>query len=143
MVMLAGDTRVPLNCVVGNFKAVDRDFKVEAVVIDTPKVNITGNGNANFADESLRMRLVSQQQGFSLVSLRGPMVITGTFQNPLIRPEQGRAVALGAVTAEFGTLIPLLDFGKKKNGNCAARMAQAKSDAGVKASDMAPRVGRK
>ena len=150
MVMLGGDKQVPLNCMVGNFKAVDGNFKVEALVIDTPKVNITGSGDANFADESLRMRLVSQQKGFSLASLRGPMAITGSFKNPVIRPELGRAaargvlaVALGAVTGGIGALIPLLDFGKKKDGNCAALMAQAKSDAGVKASDMAPRVGRK
>lgn len=143
MVMLGGDKQVPLNCMVGNVKAVDGDFNLEALVIDIPKEDITGSGDANLADQSLRMRLVSQQKGFSLASLRGPRVITGPFQNPVIGPEPGRAVALGAVTAGIGTLIPLRDFGKQKDGNCAALMAQAKSDAGVKASDMAPRVGRK
>lgn len=147
IVLLGGDKQVPLNCMVANFKAVDGDFKVEALVVDTPKVNITGSGDANFADESLHLRLVSQSKGFSLASLRGPMVVTGSFKTPVVRPEMGRALvrgglalALGAVTAGIGALIPLLDFGKKKESNCTALMNQAKADAGVKSSDMAPKA---
>ena len=52
----------------------------------------------------------------------------------------GLALALGVVTAGLGALIPLLEFGEKKDSNCAALMSQARSDAGVKASDIAPRV---
>jgi AsmA family protein len=148
-VLLGGDKQVPIRCMVGNFKAVDGDFKVEALVLDTPKVNISGSGDVNFSDESLHLRLVSQDKGFSLASLRGPIAITGSFKTPLVRPEVGGAlargglaVALGAVTAGIGALVPLLDFGKDKNSNCTALMSHAKSDAGVKASDMAPRVGK-
>jgi uncharacterized protein involved in outer membrane biogenesis len=148
-VLLGGDKQVPIRCMVGNFKAVDGDFKVEALVLDTPKVNITGSGDVNFTDESLHLRLVSRSKGFSLASLRGPIAVTGSFKNPLVRPEigaaiarSGLAVALGAATAGIGALIPLLDFGKDKDSNCIALMSQAKSDAGVKASDMAPRVGK-
>ena len=147
--MIRSDKQVPIRCVVGNFKAVDGGFKVEALVLDTPKVNITGSGDVNFTDESLHLRLVSQSKGFSLASLRGPIAVTGSFKNPLVRPEMGGviargglAVALGAATAGMGALIPLLEFGKNKDSNCAALMSQAKSDAGVKASDMAPRVGK-
>jgi hypothetical protein len=147
--MIRSDKQVPIRCVVGNFKAVDGGFKVEALVLDTPKVNITGSGDVNFTDESLHLRLVSQGKGFSLASLRGAIAITGSFKTPLVRSEVGGAlargglgVAMGAVTAGIGALIPLLDVGKDKNNNCTALMSQAKSDAGVKASDMAPRVGK-
>jgi len=60
-----------------------------------------------------------------------------------VRPAQrrgGLAVVLGALTSGVGALIPLLDFGKHQESNCAALMSQAKSDAGVKASDIAPRT---
>ncbi len=148
-VMLGGDKQVPIRCMVGNFKAVDGDFKVEALVLDTTKVNVTGSGNVNFTDESLHLRLVSQGKGFSLASLRGPIAITGNFSNPAVHPELGGvvargglALALGVVTAGIGTLIPLLDFGKDRDSNCAALMSQAKADTGVKAGDLAPRRGR-
>src|SRR5674476_555987 len=83
-VLLGGDKQVPIRCMVGNFKAVDGDFRVEALVLDTPKVNITGSGDVNFTDESLHLRLVSQGKGFSLASLRGPIAVTGSFKTPLV-----------------------------------------------------------
>ncbi|MEO8440870.1 MAG: AsmA family protein [Betaproteobacteria bacterium] len=150
VVMLGGDKQVPVRCMVGNFKVVDGDFMVDSLLLDTPKVNITGSGDVNFADETLKLRLVSQSKGFSLASLRGPIAITGTFKTPVVRPEMGGviargalAVVLGAVTAGIGTLIPLLEFGQRKDSNCAALMDQAKADAGVKASDMTPRKTKK
>jgi AsmA family protein len=146
LVLLGGDKQVPIRCMVANFKAVEGDFKVQDLVLDTPKVNITGEGDVNFADESLHLRLVSQSKGFSLASLRGPIVVTGPFKKPSVHPDMGKVVArgglaagLGALTAGIGALIPLLEFGKDKDSNCAALMSQAKSDAGIKQSDIAPR----
>lgn len=150
LVMLGGDRQVPIRCMVGNFKAIDGVFSVQELVLDTPKVNITGSGNVDFTDESLNLRLVPQSKGFSLASLRGPIAVTGTFKNPKLRPEMGGviargavAVALGAVTSGVGVLIPLLDFGNDKDSDCALLIYQAKSDAHVKASDIAPRAGKR
>ncbi len=147
LALLGGDKQVPIRCMVANFKAVEGDFKVQDLVLDTPKVNITGEGGVNFADESLHLRLVSQSTGFSLASLRGPMVVTGPFKNPSVHPDMGKVVATrrprgGPGRADRGHRradIPLLEFGKDKDSNCAALMSQAKSDAGIKQSDIAPR----
>lgn len=148
--LLGGNKQVPIRCMVSNFKVVQGDFKVEALVLDTPKVNITGAGDVNFADESLNLRFVSQSKGFSLASLRGPIDVTGTFRKPSVHPAAGNAIArgviaaaLGVVTAGIGTLIPLLDFGKDKNSNCEALIGKAKADTGVKESDLAPRPATK
>jgi uncharacterized protein involved in outer membrane biogenesis len=145
LVLVRGDKNVPIRCMIANFKAVEGDFKVQDLVLDTPKVNITGDGNVNFADESLHLRLVSQSKGFSLVSLRGPILVTGTFIQPKVKPDTtkvatrvGVAVGLAAVTVGVAGLIPLLDFGNAKDSNCAALMDQAKSDTGIKQGDIAP-----
>ena len=145
LVLLGGDKQVPVRCMVANFKAVAGDFRVRDLVLDTPKVNITGEGNVNFSDESLHLKLVSQSKGFSLASLRGPIIITGSFKKPKVKPDMGKVMArgglaagLGAMTAGIGALLPLLEFGKKKDSNCAALMSQAKSDAGIRQSDIAP-----
>lgn len=146
LALLGGDKQVPVRCMVGNFKAVDGNFTVKDLVLDTTKVNISGSGNVNFTDESLNLRLVPISKGFSLASLRGPILISGTFKTPVLRPEMGGviargglAVALGAATAGIGALIPLLDFGTDQDSNCRALLSEAKSDAGIKTSDMAPR----
>jgi uncharacterized protein involved in outer membrane biogenesis len=145
LLLLGGDKNVPIRCAVANFKAVDGNFKVQDLVLDTSKVNITGDGNVDFADESLHLRLVSQSKGFSLVSLRGPILVTGTLMKPKVKPDTskvatrgGVAVGLGVATVGAAALIPLLDFGDNKDSNCAALMDQAKSDAGIKQSDIAP-----
>ncbi len=152
-VMLGGDQQVPIRCLVGDFKAINGDFTVDALLLDTPKVNITGSGDVTFTDETLHLRLVSQSKGFSLASLRGPIAISGTFRNPAVHPEMGGvmargglALALGAVTAGLGALIPLLDFGKGRtregDSRCALLMNQARADVGVKAGDLLPPAGK-
>ncbi len=149
LVLLGGDKQVAMRCLVGNFKAVDGDFKVKDLVLDTAKVNITGSGNVNFTDESLKLRLVPQSKDFSLASLRGPILVSGSFKNPVLRPEMGGvivrgglAVALGAVTSGVGLLIPLLDFGTDQDSNCRALLSEAKADVGIKKSDLVPRKGK-
>jgi uncharacterized protein involved in outer membrane biogenesis len=144
LVLLGGDQQVPIRCMVANFKAVEGDFEIQDLVLDTSKVRITGEGNVNFVDESLHLRLLSQSHGFSLASLRGPLVVTGPFKKPSVRPDVGKvgargglAVGLGVLTSGIGVLIPLLDFGDDRVSNCAALMSQAKSDAGIQQSDIA------
>jgi uncharacterized protein involved in outer membrane biogenesis len=146
LLLVGGDKNVPIQCMVANFKAVEGDFKVQDLMLDTPKVNVAGDGNVNFADESLHLRLVSQSKGFSLISLRGPILVTGTLMKPNFKADTKKvatrgaaAMGLAAVTIPVAGLIPLLDFGDKKDSNCAALMDQAKSNAGIKHSDIAPK----
>ena len=151
IVFLGGDKKVPVRCMVSNFKAVNGDFQVESLLLETPTVDVTGSGDVNLADETLRLRLVSESSSFSLASLRGPIVVTGTLKKPAVRPEMGNVVArgglavvLGVITAGLGALLPLLEFGKReKPSACATLMSQAKADAGVKESDLTPRNNRK
>lgn len=144
--MLGGDKQVAVRCMVGNFKVTDGDFKIDTLLLDTPKVNLAGTGDINLADETLNLRLESENKTFSLASLRGPVVVTGTLKTPAPRPEMGNvvargglALALGAVTAGIGALLPLLEFGKPKESNCKELMEATKKDVGVKQSDLQPR----
>jgi len=148
--LLGGDKQTPMRCMVANLNAVNGDFQIRAMVLDTPKVNVHGTGHVNFATEAMQLRLVGESKGFSLASLRGPIDIGGTLKHPVVRPEMGNviargglAAALGIVTAGIGTLIPLLEFGKEQDTNCTKLVAEAKSDVGIKTSDMAPRAAPK
>jgi hypothetical protein len=64
--------------------------------------------------------------------LRGPINISGTFQNPKVAPDiaqvAGRgavAAALGVLTGGPGAILPLLDFGGAKDSNCAVLIQEA------------------
>jgi uncharacterized protein involved in outer membrane biogenesis len=145
LVMLGGDKQVAVRCLVGIFNASDGQFKAKTLVMDTAKVNMTGTGHVDFTDESLHLSLTSKSKGFSLASLRGPIAVSGSFLQPVLRPQLqegiirgGLAVALGVATGGIGALIPLLDTGGAKDSNCAALIVQAGQETGVKASDMRP-----
>ncbi len=144
--LIGGDRSTPIRCMVGSLNAVNGDFQIKAMVLDTPKLNLHGTGDVNLSTEALNVRLTAESKSFSLASLRGPVNISGTLKHPVVRPEMGNviarvglAAALGSVTAGIGALIPLLEFGEKEPSHCTELIAQAKADVGVKASDMAPR----
>jgi uncharacterized protein involved in outer membrane biogenesis len=73
LLVLGGDKQVPVRCMVGIFGAVDGVFTSKALVLDTPKANMTGHGTVDLRDESLHLQLVTESKGFSLASLRGPL----------------------------------------------------------------------
>ncbi len=130
--LLTGDKQLPVRCMVGHLKGTQGDFKVETLVLDTGKAVITGNGDVNFAEETLKLKLVSKSKSFSLAALRGPINISGTLKDPKVAPDiaqaAGRgaaAVALGVLTGGFGAILPLLDFGGAKDSNCAGLIQDA------------------
>jgi uncharacterized protein involved in outer membrane biogenesis len=112
---------------------------------------VRGEGSINFASEALNLKLTSKPKDFSLAALRGPIDITGTFKNPTVRPELGPvvargavAVALGAVTAGIGALLPLLQPAKEKSTNCSALInnAERQSPGTKAAAESAPARSR-
>jgi uncharacterized protein involved in outer membrane biogenesis len=131
--LISGDRSTPIRCMVSTLNAVNGDFEIQSMLLDTPKVNLHGTGNVNLRTETLNMRLTAESKSFSLAALRGPINIGGTIKDPVVRPDMGNviarvglAAALGSVTVGVGALIPLLEFGSKAPSDCAERIAQAK-----------------
>jgi uncharacterized protein involved in outer membrane biogenesis len=132
--LLTGDKQLPVRCMVTHLKGVDGDFKVQTLVLDTGKAVVTGTGGVNFVDEALDLKLVSKSKGFSLVALRGPINIKGTFKDPKVGPDipqaalrGAAAIALGWATGGIGALLPLIDVGGAKDSDCAALIQEAES----------------
>jgi uncharacterized protein involved in outer membrane biogenesis len=129
---LTRDRQLPVNCMVARLAGKNGRFATDPLVLDTGKALITGTGEVNFADESLDLRLRSKSKGFSLAAFQGPIVVSGTFAQPRVRPDLPRAVtrgvaaaALGVATGGLGLILPLLDFGGAKDSDCAALIRQA------------------
>lgn len=130
-VLLGGDKSAQIRCMVTDLSAQDGNMQVKTMVLDTEKSVINGQGNLNFKDESLNLRLVSDPKDISLIALRGPIEVKGTFKNPSARPAlknvSGRVVAAAALGAISGPLafIPLIDFGGGEDSNCAKLLRDA------------------
>lgn len=148
--MIGGDKKTPIRCMVSNLEAVKGDFQIQTMLLDTPKMNIYGSGNVNLKTEELNIVLKANSKTFSLAALRGPIIISGTLKNPAINPELDKviirasfAAVLGSVTSGLAALIPLLEFGEKQQSHCNELIAEAKTEVGVKESDLKSRQSQK
>ena len=81
---------------------------------------------------NIDLRLVAHSKHASLIALRGPIRIGGTFKKPEVRPEAGpvaarvgAAIALGVLLTPVASLLALVDPGGAKDSNCAALIEQA------------------
>jgi hypothetical protein len=108
------------------------------MVIDTTAVTINGDGSINFRDEKYDLHLKARSKKASLLALRGPIVIGGTFKTPAIHPDAGQVAArigasagLAAVTPPLA-LLALVDFGGAPDVDCRALIADAKLPQGAR-----------
>jgi uncharacterized protein involved in outer membrane biogenesis len=143
--LLGGDTNSQIRCIVADFVAVDGTMFARRLVMDTEVEKVVGEGSVDFARERYDLRLNAQSKRPSLLALRGPIVVDGTFKTPRVRPEVGRiaarvgaSVALGAALTPLAALLPLIDMGGHPDADCAALIDEAKENVQLRAA--APRT---
>ena len=132
--LLRGDETAEIRCAVGALHAKDGVMTPDLFVVDTSAVVITGSGSVDFHDETYNLALDAKSKRPSLVALRGPMMIRGTFKAPVVGPaigpvaaRVGTAVGLGLVAPPL-FLLPLIDFGGASDVDCRSLIDQARVD---------------
>jgi hypothetical protein len=108
-------------------------------VLDTSDTLITGDGQISLEKETLDIVLKPQPKDVSILSLRSPLRIGGTFADMTAGPEKtalaGRA-GLALLLAAINPLLALaatIETGPGQDANCAdvlKQAAQAKSSPG-------------
>ena len=132
--ILRGDRTSEIRCAVASTRMRQGVMTPELFAVDTSAVLITGEGSVDFRNEQYDAILRAKSKQMSLLALRGPIVIDGTFKNPVVRPaigpvalRVGAAVALGAVAPPLA-LLPLIDFGGAPDLDCRNLMQEARLD---------------
>ncbi|MET0346692.1 MAG: AsmA family protein [Casimicrobiaceae bacterium] len=135
--LLRGDEAAEIRCAVAAVHVQQGIVKPDFLVIDTSAVVITGEGSVDLRDEKFDLELTAKSKQPSLVALRGPIVLDGTFAHPNARPALGQvgvrigaAVGLGALSPPLA-LLPLIDFGGAEDVDCGAIVAQARVQTGT------------
>ena len=130
--LLQGDKTSEIRCAVASFGVANGEMVPNLMVIDTAAVTINGDGSINFRDEKYDLHLKARSKKASLLALRGPIVVGGTFKAPAIHPDAGQLAArlgasagLAAVTPPLA-LLALVDFGGAPDVDCQALIADAK-----------------
>jgi uncharacterized protein involved in outer membrane biogenesis len=131
--LFTGDKNVPVRCGVIDFDIEKGMMKNKTFVFDTTETILLGEGQISLVDESIGMKLSPEPKDPSVLSLRTPVHIAGTFKDPLIYPDKilavriGAAVLLGVFATPLASLIPLIETGPGEDANCRALMASVKS----------------
>jgi uncharacterized protein involved in outer membrane biogenesis len=138
--ILRGDQTSEIRCAVASLRAQDGVMTPDLFVVDTSAVLITGEGSIDFGDERYDALLRAKSKKMSLIALRGPIVVQGTFKEPVVRPaigpvalRVGAAIGLGAIAPPLA-LLPLIDFGGAPDVDCRSLMQTARSTAAAPAS---------
>ncbi|KAB2965048.1 AsmA family protein, partial [Zoogloea sp.] len=84
---LAGGQKEDIRCVVVDFQAREGVLQARSLLADTVKMRLVGEGHISLKDETLALRLHAAGKGGSLLALRGPLRLEGSFANPSVTPE--------------------------------------------------------
>ena len=130
---MSGDRLVKLRCAVADFDVKAGTMHVGALVFDTEVTTVVGTGSIDLDKEKLDLTLNPKTKNTSIVSLRSPIYVRGSFAKPEVEVDKGRVAmrALGAAALAFVNpllvLIPLIDAGPGKDSDCGQLVRDAKA----------------
>lgn len=123
-IKLTGDRNIKIHCGIVDMGVNQGVMQSRVMMLDTDVTRLTASGNINMRNETLDLTLTQKSKKFSLIALRPPIHVKGSFTQPKASVDKGTlatrglgAVVLGAVNPLLA-LIPLVETGKKQNSEC-------------------------
>jgi uncharacterized protein involved in outer membrane biogenesis len=129
--LVKGDRNVLLRCAAAAFDVKQGVMSSRTIVLDTSDTLITGSGKISLADETLDLVLHPEPKDKSILSLRSPLKITGTFAHPSAGPDKAALAGRAGIALLLGALNPLLalaatvETGPGKDADCERVLALA------------------
>ncbi|MFL6695513.1 MAG: hypothetical protein ACJ8GO_21390, partial [Ramlibacter sp.] len=145
--LVEGDKTVVLRCAAAAFDVQKGLMTSKALVLDTNDTVFYGQGQVNLANESMDLVFRAFPKDKSILSLRSPLKLQGTFGAPKAGLDKGTLVERAAVVLGLGAINPLLglastiETGPGKDADCAGTLQQAgagRAEARVKQSAPPP-----
>lgn len=130
---LVGDRNVKLHCAVADFGVAAGVMQARALVVDTEVSTLIGSGRIDLAQETLDLTIVPRTKVTSLVALRSPIRVSGSFDAPVVAVDNGKLAARGAgalllaLVNPLLALIPLLDAGPGQDSECSRLVDEARA----------------
>ena len=106
--LVKGDNRVELRCAATAFDVQDGLMTSRALVLDTGDTVFHGDARINLARESMDVLIKPQPKDTSILSLRSPLRIAGTFGAPDIGLEKSALAGRAGLAVALGAINPLL-----------------------------------
>lgn len=128
--LFTGDRQIPLRCAFADFSVSDGRMDSRAMAVDTTDTLIIGEGSVNLKNEQLDLLLKPRPKDMSILALRSPLRIGGTFKDPSFRPDFKALGIRGAIALTLGSIAPpaalLATFepGPGKDSDCGGKYAR-------------------
>ncbi|MCD0279037.1 AsmA family protein [Xanthomonas melonis] len=128
--LITKDRQIPVRCIFGDFGVQDGVMQSRALAFDSTDTIIVGEGNISLKNETLDLLLRPRPKDRSILSLRSPLRIGGTFKDPSFRPDFKALGVRGAIAVALGSIAPpaalLATFepGPGKDSDCGGKYAQ-------------------
>ncbi len=128
--LFTGDKQIPLRCAFADFGVKDGLMDSRALAVDTTDTLIIGEGTVNLKNEQMDLLLKPRPKDISILALRSPLRISGTFKDPGFRPDFKALGLRGAIALALGSIAPpaalLATFepGPGKDSDCGGKYAK-------------------
>ena len=133
-VVVRGDKPIPVRCALLNLQGQNGQMGVETLVFDTANSVVSGEGNVDLRDEKVNIVVLPVPKGFSPLSLRSYIRVTGGFKNLSVFPDPIKTGTDNLFKKLFNVLTMLVlsplqprDVGQGKDVDCDALIAKVQS----------------
>lgn len=122
--LLGKDRVIPVRCAYADFAVADGVMQTRQFAFDTTDTVLYAEGSVSLREETFDLTLRPQPKDKSLVSLRSPLRVAGTFRDPSVRPKAGPLALRGAAAALLYSVAPpaillaLLETGPGEDSDC-------------------------
>lgn len=130
--LLEGDRNVELRCAAVAFDVDKGVMNGRSLVFDTSDTVFNAAGNINLATERMDIVVRPQPKDMSILALRSPLRVRGSFASPKAGVEAAPLATRGAAALALAAISPLLalaatvETGPGKDADCADVLAEAK-----------------
>lgn len=128
--LFTGDKQIPLRCAWGDFAVDNGVMQSRSLAFDTTDTLILGEGRVDLKQEQLDLLLRPRPKDMSILALRSPLRIGGTFKDPSFRPDFKALGIRGAIALALGSIAPpaallaTIETGPGEDSNCGGRYAK-------------------
>jgi uncharacterized protein involved in outer membrane biogenesis len=128
--LVKGDEPVAVRCAAASFTVERGIARTQLAVLDAATARIDAQGAIDLRNERLALELEATPKRPSVLSLRGPLTIGGSFRDPRVGVSgetllRGGAAAALAVVNPLAALLPMIETGPAEDAACGDLLAQA------------------
>lgn len=128
--LFSGDKQIPLRCAFADFGVRNGTMQSRALAFDTTDTLVIGEGTVDLKQERLNLLLRPRPKDISILALRSPLRIGGSFKDPSFRPDFKALGLRGAIALTLANIAPpaallaTIETGPGKDVDCGGRYAR-------------------